>query len=76
MHLKRLKREDFFGNPKIQKLTSQINKKTKSGETHLIIKEVTLINFLQENSDWLDYVGISMKYKKEKKTLMIRWESL
>jgi len=72
----RLKREDFFGNPKIQKLTSQINKKTKLGDTHLVIKEASLISFLQENEDWLDYVGISIKYKKEKQTLMIRWEGL
>lgn len=70
----RLTREDFFSHTKIQKLANQINKKTNLGFTYLYIKDVKLIKLLQENIDWLDYVGITINIRTDKKTLCIKWE--
>jgi hypothetical protein len=72
----KLKREEFFGHEKIQKLTNQINKRTLSGFVYLSIKEKDIIKLLKDNVDWLDYIGISLEENKEKKTVTIRWRDL
>ena len=71
----RMTREDFFSHTKIQKLATQINKKTNSGFNYIYIKDNKLIKLLEENSDWLDYVGISLEMKKDKKCLCVKWEA-
>jgi hypothetical protein len=70
----RLKREEFFSHSKVQKLANQINKKTNLGFTYLYVKDSKLIKLLQDNIDWLDYVGITIKIRADKKTLCIKWE--
>jgi hypothetical protein len=70
----KLKREDFFSHTRIQKLAGLINKKTLAGFNYLYVKDNKLIKLLKENSDWLDYIGISLKMKPDK-TLCIKWDS-
>ncbi len=70
----KLKREEFFSHVKIQKLANQINKKTNLGFTYIYIKDSKLIKLLEENTDWLDYVGITIKTRPDKKTLCVKWE--
>lgn len=74
--MKKLSREDFFGSSHVQKLTNQINKKTLGGFNYLYLKDKKLIKYLQTNKDWLDYVGICLIYKKDKKMLMVKWETI
>jgi hypothetical protein len=71
----RMLREDFFSNIKIQKLTTQINKKTNAGFNYIYIKDKQLIKLLEDNSDWLDYAGICLIMRSDKKCLCVKWES-
>lgn len=71
----RLPREDFFSHTKIVKLANQINKKTNLGFNYLYIKDTKLIKLLEENIDWLDYVGITISMRHDKKSLCIKWEA-
>lgn len=68
----KLQRDEFFGNDKILKLTTQINKRTINGFHYLNIRDPYLIILLKENIDWLDYVGITIQ-TKEKNLITIRW---
>lgn len=71
--MSRLLREDFFGHEKIAKLANQISKKTKQKIKYLNIRDPELIQLLIDNIDWLDYIGIIIKHKKDN-TITIRWE--
>lgn len=71
--MSRLKREDFFGNEKIIKLAKQISKKSKEDINYLNIKDKKLQKLLIDNADWLDYVGISVKWKSPK-VITLKWE--
>ena len=71
----RLLREDFFSHDKIQRLAKQINKKTNLGFNYLYIKDKGLIKLLNDNLDWLDYIGITISPRPDRKSLCIKWES-
>lgn len=67
----KLGREEFFGHEQILKLTTQINKRTLSGHTFIQIKEKALLKLLQNNTEWLDFVGITLVLYKNNH--YIRW---
>ena len=72
---KKLSREDFYSHIRIHKLSGVINKKTLAGFNYMYIRDKQTIKFLQENVDWLDYVGITISYRKDKKQLYIKWDT-
>lgn len=72
----KLKREDFFAHEKMLKLISIINRKSLLGFNYTYVKDKSTIKFLKDNIDWLDYVGISIYVKPDKKTLCLKWNRL
>lgn len=72
---KRLPRDEFFGDDKIKKLTSQINRRTLDGFNYINIRDKDYIKFLKNNADWLDYIGITLEENKKRKTYILRWRS-
>jgi hypothetical protein len=72
---KRLLKEDFFSHDKIQRLAKQINKKTQLGFNYIYIKDKPLIKLLNENVDWLDYIGITVTLRPDKKSICVKWDS-
>lgn len=72
----KLKREDFFSHEKMIKIISVINRKSLLGFNYTYIKDKPTIKLLKDNIDWLDYVGISIYMKPDKKTLCLKWNRL
>jgi hypothetical protein len=73
--LVKVPREEFYGEPRVLKLSSEILKRNKKGYNYLYIKDKNFIKFLNLNSDWLDNVGITSEFKKEKKVLILKWDN-
>lgn len=73
--MKTINRDDFFGDERIIKLTSQINRRTKNNFYYLLIRDKELIYLLINNDDWLDYIGISVTIV-DKNTIKIKWKEI
>jgi hypothetical protein len=71
--MQKLGRDEFFGHPAIQKLASQINKKTLEGFSFMYIKDKKVVKLLKDNENWLDYIGIIIEWRQKKKHLFIKW---
>ena len=74
MQNSKLGRDEFFGHPSIQKLASQINKKTLEGFCFMYIKDKKVVKLLKDNTGWLDYIGIVIEWRQKRKQLFIKWD--